>query len=78
MILLLVLAPSPSASKEALSLLAKWVITLRQQHASFDNMRLGLLRLDSLFRLGLEKAFYLPSYVTEAMHNELPTPTYHQ
>lgn len=74
--LMVIQAPNASLAKEALATLARWVITLREQCLLFEDMRLGLMRLDSIFRLGMEKAFQFPGHVRESLQNELPTPSY--
>lgn len=74
--LLLVLAPTTQSAKEVLTVLAKWVIVLREQCVVFDNMQLGLLRLDSLFRMGLEDAFQFSSHVRDCVRHELPSRQY--
>ncbi|KAJ9132077.1 Transcription factor [Pleurostoma richardsiae] len=74
--LLLVLAPSAEMTRDVLSILAKWVIMLREQCITFSLMRLGLLRLDSIFQMGLEHAFRFRPYAKQMIQQELPTPNY--
>ncbi|KAI5460944.1 hypothetical protein BGZ63DRAFT_357995 [Mariannaea sp. PMI_226] len=74
--LLLLLAPTAASAKEVLAVLARWVIILREQSIVFNNMQLGLLRLDAIFRLGLAKAFRFSTHVADSVHRELPTPSY--
>ncbi|CAH0054927.1 unnamed protein product [Clonostachys solani] len=74
--LLLVLAPTAASAKQVLAALSRWVITLREQSVMFETMQLGLLRLDAMFRLGLEKALRLTSHVKESVQKEKPTPSY--
>lgn len=75
-LLLLVLAPNAAWAKEILAVLARWVIIMREQSITFSNMHLGLLRLDAVFRLGLEKAFSFPPHVKDSIQRELPAPSY--
>ncbi|KAL6354399.1 hypothetical protein LRP88_11730 [Fusarium phalaenopsidis] len=75
-LLLLVVAPTAVSAKEVLAVLARWVIIMREQSVMFHNMHLGLLRLDAVFRLGLEKAFSLPAHVRESIQHQLPAPSY--
>lgn len=75
-LLLLVVAPTAVLAKEVLAVLARWVIIMREQSVMFHNMHLGLLRLDAVFRLGLEKAFSLPAHVRESIQHQLPAPSY--
>ncbi|CAG9978676.1 unnamed protein product [Clonostachys byssicola] len=74
--LLLVLAPTAASAKQVLAALSRWVITLREQSVMFETMQLGLLRLDAMFRLGLEKALHLTSHVKESVQKEKPAPSY--
>ncbi|CAI6095050.1 unnamed protein product [Clonostachys chloroleuca] len=74
--LLLVLAPTAVSAKQVLAALSRWVITLREQSVMFETMQLGLLRLDAMFRLGLEKALRLTTHVKESVRKEKPTPSY--
>lgn len=48
---------------------------MREQTALFHNMRLGLLRLDAVLRLGLGKVFCMPEHVQESVRRELPVPS---
>ncbi|KAK9422899.1 putative Zn(2)-C6 fungal-type domain-containing protein [Seiridium unicorne] len=72
-IILLIQAPTVDMSKEMLALLARWVVVLREQCILFGQMQLGLIHLDSIFRLGMEKALRLPPHVKAAVEAELPT-----
>lgn len=73
---LLVQAPTMDLAKEVLALLARWVVMLREQCILFEHMQLGLVRLDAVFRLGMEKALRFPPHVREAVKTELPKRSY--
>jgi hypothetical protein len=73
---LLVQAPTADLARDVMSVLARWVIMLREQCILFDHMQLGLLRLDAVFRMGMEKAFYFPPHVKATVQAELPIRRY--
>ncbi|KAH8900553.1 hypothetical protein GQ53DRAFT_592026, partial [Thozetella sp. PMI_491] len=68
-LLLLVQAPNFQVAGEMVTVLIRWIMILRDQSITFTFIRLGLLRLDSLLWLGLEKSFRLPSHVKAVLQN---------
>ena len=68
--LLLIKAQSATFASEAMTILVRWIIALRDQSVTFAFMRLGLLRLDSILSLGLEKAFNVSDHVRQALQTE--------
>lgn len=71
-LLLLACAPSLNDTNKVLMILSRWTIILREQSVLFHDMRLGLLRLDSVLQLGLERVFYQQPYVVTSMTRSLP------
>lgn len=71
-LLLLACAPTLSDTKQVLVILSRWTIILREQSVLFQNMRLGLLRLDSVLKAGLEKVFTQQPHVATSMYRSLP------
>ncbi|EXJ85371.1 hypothetical protein A1O1_05735 [Capronia coronata CBS 617.96] len=55
--LLVVQAPTPDLRADAMSIANSWRDTLRVQSKSFDQMRLGLLRLDVMYWIGFDELF---------------------
>lgn len=56
-VLLYVQSPSQAQADRAKSLTERWRKVLRVKSTSFGQMKLGLLRLDSIFWIGLDKIF---------------------
>ncbi|KAI1761490.1 hypothetical protein GGR53DRAFT_23918 [Hypoxylon sp. FL1150] len=75
-LLLLVQAPTADLAKEVLTLLARWVIVLREQCILFDQMEPALVRLDIIFDKGMENVFHFSPHVKEAVEAELPMRLY--
>ncbi|XXH04751.1 hypothetical protein Hte_011173 [Hypoxylon texense] len=75
-LLLLVQAPTADLAKEVLTLLARWVIVLREQCILFDQMQPALVRLDIIFDKGMENVFHFSPHVKEAVEAELPMRLY--
>lgn len=75
-LLLLVQAPTADLAKEVLTLLARWVIVLREQCILFDQMQPALVRLDIIFDKGMENVFHFSPHVKEAVAAELPMRLY--
>ncbi|RFU34824.1 hypothetical protein B7463_g1540, partial [Scytalidium lignicola] len=69
-ILLLIQATSAENAQAIRRMLDLWTKTLREQGATFDQMHLGLLRLDSLFCSGFERVFRFPEFVKEVLQND--------
>lgn len=55
--LLVVQAPNADVKKDALAIAESWRNTLRVQSKSFDQMQLGLLRLDVMYWIGFDELF---------------------
>ncbi|KAI0150166.1 hypothetical protein GGR57DRAFT_199235 [Xylariaceae sp. FL1272] len=70
-LLLLVQAPTAEMAKVTLAALLRWVIVLREQCILFEQMQLGLLRLDAVFQVGMEKALRFPAHVKSAFQSGL-------
>ncbi|ETS82668.1 hypothetical protein PFICI_04544 [Pestalotiopsis fici W106-1] len=73
---LLVRAPTAEIAKDVLALLARWVILLREQCILFDQTRLALTRLDTVFHMGMENVFHFSPHVKKAVEDEFPMRLY--
>jgi len=60
-VLLYVQAPSQAQADRAKRLTQRWRKVLRVKSTSFEQMKLGLLRLDSIFWIGLDTIFDGPA-----------------
>ncbi len=71
--------PTASLARELVAILARWTSMMREQSVTFDQMRLGLLRLDTFLLLGLERTFRFPRLVKDALPEEFqPSSSYSQ
>lgn len=57
-------------ARESKNILDRWVQTLREQSVTFDQMQLGLLRLDTMVWLGLDKIFECSPNVQRALQED--------
>ena len=68
-ILLLIQSPTIESANESKYLLDMWTQTLRLQSAVFDQMHMGLLRLDTMIYIGLGKLFRCPLYTSNVLRD---------
>lgn len=66
MLALFVTSPSPEDAAESLALLNAWRALLRLKSRSCDMLNLALLRLDSAYVSGIERAIELSPWAAQA------------
>lgn len=67
MMILLVQAPTKDHAIRAKRLLYMWRQSLRSQSTGCDMTNLALVRLEGILSTGLERNYYLPKHVKEAL-----------
>lgn len=70
-VLLLIQSPTAESANESKYLLDMWSQTLRLQTAVFTQMRMGLLRLDTMIYFGLERLFHCPPYISKVLREPI-------
>jgi hypothetical protein len=65
--LLLVQAPTAQHAQDSKAILDTWRRTLRIQSKSFEQMNLGLLRLDAVHWSGAEQLFVVDRHVLDVL-----------